>query len=241
MNKRRWLFISVFILTGVIIWNYPTTYKVGINGKVIKKHIPLYAKACAFLYRDWMYKDIVGGIVAGKRSDTEKVLAILHWTRENISSRVPPDLKIVDDHPLNIIIRQYGAEDQLEDIFTLLCAYAGMRAGMVKCYNPAKTRHIVLSFVRAEGKWLIFDVSANKYFLNGSGSIGSVEDYMQGDLVLSGEISPEDGMLYSEFLSYIPKIDFSAFSRTDEQMPARRLAIQIKKIFYSEGRPAGED
>jgi hypothetical protein len=231
-NRKRWLWVTALGIVAVTIWNYPCHYKVGINGEQFKKGIPLYAKASGFLYRDWAYKDIVHSIIGtGHMSDNEKALAILRWTYENVDKKVPLGLKVVDDHPLNIIIRQYGAGDQIEDVFTILCSYAGMRAGILKCYNKARTTFRMFSVVRIGGRWLIFYAGKNKYFLNKKGDIGSAQDYLNGDLVLS----EEDRSLYSEFLDDLKNAELSSLTRADEQMPFRRIPAEIKKAFMRSG------
>ena len=234
MNRNKWLWTIVLILTGAVIWNYPVTYHIGINGIAHEKKIPIYAKLCGFLYRDWMYKDIVFDATRdSKDKEIEKVLGILRWTTENIKGSIPPGLKAMDDHPLNIIIRQYAAREQIDDIFTILCSYAGFRSGTKKCYTSDKTRHIILSFVKVSGRWLIFDASRNRYFLNRENKIGSVEDYLRGDLILPDKEKEE----YKEFLDDLKNIDFSSFTRPEEQMPIRRVMIEVERIFRPDKRP----
>lgn len=224
-GRRRITLIAAAIIMFVAVWNWPVKYRVGVDGVLFEKRIPLYAKACGYLYRDWMYKDIVNGIVKGKEGDDAKVLAILHWTRENVKNSVPRGLKVMDDHPLNIVIRQYGCDDQLNDIFTILCSYAGFRAGMKKCYSADGTRCIIFSLVRIDGEWLIFEAAKGKYFLNKKGSMASIKDYTEGDLVLTSK----DAALYKEFLDDLKKADLSTMTRADEQMPLRRIPAQLKK------------
>jgi hypothetical protein len=228
VNRKGLLRTSAVILIAIAIWNYPCHYRMGINGEVSEKEIPLYAKACGFLYRDWAYKDIVRNILAtGAKSDTEKAVAILKWTHENVTGRIPEGIKVVDDHPLNIIIRQYGTGDQIEDVFTILCSYAGMRAGMAKCYDKERTAFKIFSVVQIDGRWLIFIAGENMYFLNKEGRIGSVEDYLNGDIVLSDEARAE----YSMFLDGLKDARLSSLTRADEQMPLRRIPTELKKAF----------
>lgn len=225
MIKKRWFGAVILALLIIIIWNYPSTYVIGINGKIFEKKIPLYAKACGFLYRNRMYKEIVDEIIATEKDDQKKVLAILRWIHENVRYRTPEGLKAVDDHPLNILIRQYGEKDQIEDIFTILCSYAGMKAGRKKCYNHEGNKCMILSFVYAGGRWLIFDAAENKYFFNKDGNIGSIEDYYNGNLI----ISDEDRATYAEFLDDSKNMDPESFIRIEEQMPFKRIQAQVKK------------
>jgi len=233
--KRRAAAYVVFLLLVAVIWNLPVSYRIGVDGEIFNKTIPLYAKACGFLYRDRMYKDIVREIVRGEKDETKKTLSIFRWVVDNVHSGIPDGLKLVDDHPLNIIIRQYGSGGQLEDIFTILCGYAGMKAGMKKCYNNAHSSYIVLSFVRVNSRWLIFDVSGNKYFFNRSGEIGSVEDYYGGELVMSDAQRAK----YSEFLDDSKGIGLKSFLRVEEQMPFKRTQAGIKRLFIK--KDVGDD
>ncbi len=225
MLSKRWLRRIAFIGICTAVWNWPVTYRVGEGGKVIEKTIPLYAKTGGFLYRDWMYKDIVGQIITDRKDDAEKkILKILHWTNSNIKAGLPGGMRLIDDHPLNIVIRQYGTPEQVEDIFTVLCAYAGFRSGMEKCRNADRTGAMVLSFVNVKGRWLVFHASKGKYFMNSKGSMGSVNDYIKGDMALSDT----DSKFYSEYLDDMKNQDF-AFTRADEQMPLRRPIAEVEK------------
>jgi hypothetical protein len=236
MNKKRLILTAVLLYAAVIIWNYPLTYRMGINGGQFVKTIPLYAKACGFLYRDWAYKDIVRNITGpGRMDDREKAVAILGWTSENVKAGIPAGLKSVDDHPLNIIIRQYGAGDQIEDVFTILCSYAGMRAGMTKCFNKGRTSLMIFSLVNINGRWIIFHAGRKKYFLNKNGALASVQDYLNGDIVLSDE----DRAAYGPFLDGLKNAELLSLTRADEQMPFRRIPAEIRKsLGRKRDRPA---
>ncbi len=210
--------------------NIPLTTRYGINGALYTKSIPLYAKAGAFFYRDWMYKDIVRDIVGEKKDDVEKALAILTWVNKNIRYGVPQGCKSIDDHPLNIIIRQYGEKDQIEDVFTILCSYARMEAFRKKCYSPDTKQHTILSLVKADGRWLVFDATRGKYFLNKDGHVASIDDYLKNRVVLP----EEDSVYYGDIFKGLVNIDLAHSPRAEEQMPIKRVAIQLKKILKSD-------
>jgi hypothetical protein len=225
--RKRILCAVLICIIAIAVWNYPLTYRIGIDGQLLEKKIPFYAKACGFLYRDWAYKDLVRGIAGGESDETKIVLAILGWTHDNIMAGVPRGLKTIDDHPLNIIIRQYGAEDQSEDVFTILCSYAGMPADWGRCYDADRTSAIVLSFVKIDGRWLVFDVSKNRYFMNGQARIASIEDCAAGNVVLSDK----DAAVYGRYLDNIKESSRESSTRADEQMPLRRIGVIVKKAF----------
>jgi hypothetical protein len=239
-RSKTWLWSALAIICGALVLSYPATYRVGVDGKLYTKKIPLYAKTAGFLYRDWMYRDIAAEAAGREKDDLGKALALLRWTNSNISLGAPPGLKIVDDHPLNIIIRQFGADDQIEDVFTILCAYCGMRAGRQKCRNRDKTDCIILSFVNIGGEWKIFKAAKNRYFPNRDGGVGSVEDYLKGGLVVTDEIERADGIRYGDYLENLRGLDFSRFTRAEEQMPLLRPAAQLKKFFGSRHKKPAE-
>ena len=230
--RRKIMLAAAALAIAIAVWNWPMTYYIGVDGKVSERRIPLYAKACGFLYRDWAYGDLVREITGGERDGTKKALEILRWVHRNITPSVPAGLKSVDDHPLNIVIRQYGSDDQSEDIFTILCAYAGLRADWGKCYNDDRSAYLLISFVRIGGRWLVFDASSNKYFVNSRGEIASTEDCASGAVVLSGE----DAAHYAQYLPNADKALRTGWTRSDEQMPFRRIPAVIKKMFSRNDR-----
>lgn len=162
MKKLSVFFAGVILFLAIL--NYPVEYSYGEDYHVVRSRIPLYAKTAGFFYRDWKYADIARKITAGRNSDDEKLTALFQWVHVNISSEIPEGLKIVDDHPLNIIIRGYGTDDQLADIFTILCCYAGFEAGYKKIWDTGKKKRIQVSFVKIAGNSFLFDVAGNYIF-----------------------------------------------------------------------------
>lgn len=228
MKLLKKILLYVVILTAlIVVCVFPLNVRYGIDGVVYTKKIPLYAKLGGYLYRDWMYRDIVNDITRDIKDDTARALAIMEWTNKNIKNGIPEGLKSLDDHPLNIIIRQYGGGDQIEDVFTILCSYAGMKSGMAKCFNHDKSQARIFSLVNIDGRWLIFEAGKSRYFYNKDGGIASVDDYIAGRMVLSSG----DAASYKEFLDSLKDVDCSSFTRPDEQMPVRRLPAVIKRIF----------
>ena len=223
LNKTiKYLLIAIVVIAAL---NIPLTTRYGVDGVQYVKKIPLYAKTCGFLYRDWAYRDIAEGIVKGKKDETKKTLAVLNWVSLNIELGVPKGLKLMDDHPLNIIIRQYGGGDQMEDVFTILCAYSGMRAGMARCYEPGTDNYMILSFAEANGRWLVFDAKHNRHFVNADKDVASIDDILNNKIILS----EEDVKAYSRFFAGLKDVDTSSFTRAEEQMLFQRIPAEIKK------------
>ena len=167
LNKKGALIIGcLFILA--IAASYKTlthevTYTKGINGHVKEYKIPLYLKIHSFLDRHFHFQYLAKTITRGLTSDDEKIVAIFKWVHENINPQ-PNELPVIDDHPLHIIIRGYGADDQLEDVFTLLCNYAGIPAYMAVLESGTSDNRITLSFVFFKEKWRVFHVARNLMF-----------------------------------------------------------------------------
>ena len=76
------------------------------------------------------------------------------FVRNNI--RYVPEMPVIDDHPFHIIIRGYGVNDQFEDIFTLLCNYAGIDAYYEKTDFIFRDLKIdFCSFVKIGNHWTV--------------------------------------------------------------------------------------
>jgi hypothetical protein len=138
--------------------------KQGINHNVYVYSIPLYIKLIEFIDRDYRYRELAGKVTRGQKSDKAKALAIFKWVRANIKTVIPEGWPIYDDHIWYIIIRGYGTQDQASDVFTTLVSYSGVEAGWARVMIPGHEKGLVLSFVRIDGQWRVFDIAAGVYF-----------------------------------------------------------------------------
>ncbi len=167
ISKKKSLIVSFLLVFACAasykILTHEVTYTKGINYEVKEYKIPLYLKICSFLDRHFHYKYLAQTITYGLNSESAKILAIFNWVQSNIKPQ-PDALPTVDDHPLNIIIRGYGAGDQFEDVFTLLCNYSGVAAYMAVLESSASNDKITLSFVFYKEKWRVFHVAKNLMF-----------------------------------------------------------------------------
>ena len=228
--------VAAFLLLSFIPF-LPVTYKKAVNGEIEVYRIPLYAKVAGFVYRDYKYRELALQITEGKNKDEDKVLAIYNWTIENIKKNKPNDWTVVDDHTLNIVVRGYGEEDQLADVFTTLCAYSGLKA-FCEIYfanDPSSKKpiaSIVLSFVNVNKRWLVFDVYNRKYFLNNKGEIASVNDILENpDLVAHSTTDFKvNGVPYPDFFKELGSIRFERYLRPDKQMVSRRILYELSRI-----------
>jgi len=223
-----------------VIWvaNLPTSIHVGVNGYFRQIHMPLYVKWTQFLARHYEYERLARQITAGCRTEEEKVLAILRWTKSNLRN-VPAGMPVCDDHTLYIIIRGYGMPGQFQDIFTTLCAYAGLPAFFGKAYDRQHNNKYNLSFVKLHGKWRVFDAYYGKYFKSSNGDIAAVEDILKDHSLIKGngvDAIVINGIPYSDFYY---TLDLSTARngstlRPYRQMPFQRILYEIKKAFKIE-------
>lgn len=241
MKKTFKIFILVTIICalGIAIMFMPLSYKKGIDGEVAVCSMPLYIKLSGFIYRDYEYRRIAREITYGIAEEEDKVLAIYHWTVNNIRKNKPKDWPVIDDHILNIIIRGYGAEDQIADVFTTLCVYNGIRAFWERMHdlNDLSGNRdrpcLVLSFVRVGPRWLVFDVYGERYFLNNQKQIADVNDLLNHPELVKQKVGDLKirGVEYSKFFNCLKPVKKTDFLRPEEQMPGKRILVELKKIF----------
>ena len=218
MKNRRRLFAVITIAALIFgILNIDVSIRQGVNGKYREIHMPLYVKWTQFLARHYEYARIAKEITAGCKTDEEKALAILNWTRANIKD-IPGGLDLVDEHILTIMIKGYGAPAQFQDVFTTLCAYSGIPAFFEKVYAKGNKARYVLSFVKINGKWRVFDAYSGKYFRTVRGDLASPEDIL------------DDESLTQLFDYDLKPVVEGKTLRPSKQMPLRRILFEAKKF-----------
>ena len=133
---------------------------------------------------------------------------------ENIKNQ-PKGFRVVDDHIWDIIVRGYGSSDQLSDVFTTLANYAGYEAFWENLYTDKTRKGLILSFVKIDNKWHIFDVYNKKCFMDSK------------NLALPTPC----GLTYVEYLSKMDKTKFkSSIRRAGKQKTFSRFIYEIKKL-----------
>jgi hypothetical protein len=209
----------------------------GIDGCVRVYSLPLYIKVIEFIDRDYKYRVLAREITASTGSDKEKALAVFGWVRKNIKTDIPKSWPIYDDHILNIIIRGYGVSDQLNDVFTALCAYAGLPAGWARIEIPAQRKQLILSFVKIGRRWCVFDAFRGVYFLNDNGDIASLDDIRAGryDKTASAKRLDGSALTYEDYFRNISVNIDDITRRPIEQMPFRRLFREARRLFSKNG------
>lgn len=211
------------------VLNIEVTTRQGINFHVHQIRIPLYLKALDYLDRHFNYQQLVRTITAGINEKDDKVLKALDWVHTNIR-HTPPGFPIVDDHPMNIIIRGYGVDDQFEDIFTILCYYAGAKAFYVNIKNH-DGRYFQVSFVKLRHGWSVMSAYSGIYIKNGDRA-ATIDEIMKDRSLIGPFASGIKGFDEKAFLDFINASNFDKYlARTLVQSPYGRLGYLLKHKF----------
>lgn len=224
------LAVMILLIAIISVLNINVTTKQGINFQVHEIRLPLYLKILDFVDRHYNYKNIVKNILNGTKDENSKALKIFDWITSNVQKN-PKELPIIDDHPLNVLIRGYGTEDQFEDIFTILCTYAGMDA-FPKMFQDKSGNVYYISFVKIGGKWRPLSVFGCAYAVKDD-LIASVDDILLDKNLMAPFSSKINNFESDSFLKEIKGMDFKAWSvRTNGQSPLGRALCIIKNKFY---------
>lgn len=240
MNKNKKLLLPVaaagFVLIIILMLTVETSITVGVNWHYRKIRMPLYVKWTEFLARHYEYERLSKEITAGCKTDEEKTLAILKWTRENLRD-LPQGMPLHDDHILNIIIRGYAVPEQFQDVFTTLCAYGNIDAFFKRVYDKSHKARYTVSLVKLGGKWRVFDAYHNLYFRTRSGEIAGIEDIIKDPSIVSGkdvDALTVDGVPYKEFFHDLSGISEPQTTRPEKQMPLHRIIYETKRALKLE-------
>ena len=214
------------------------TTKQGVDFEVTAYRVPLYAKAADFLARHAQYRLLARQVTQGLTTDAARVEAVLRWTHEHIRP-TPEGWPVVDDHVLNIIIRGYGLNDQMADVFTTLTTYAGVPAFWRVVERPEG--NAVLSFAKVNGRWIVIDAEAARIVTDQHGRWLDVEALLNDPALLrrdAGLLTPH-GVPYWKYLEQLRPFHVPRPLRAETQMPIPRLGFELRKIFkggsFSEG------
>lgn len=233
MKKKTSIIILIIATLFVITLNIKVPTKQGVNYEVCVYKIPLYIKIIEFVDRDYRYRRLSQEITKGQKSDKDKVMAIFKWTRANIKTNIPADWNVYDDHILNIIIRGYGGPDQISDVFTILCMYAKLPAGWKRLHVPGYSKTLILSFVKIDGKWRVFDIFRGVYFVNDKGEIASLNDMLLNryEKDKTPKYIDNTKLTYQDYFNNMEKYMKDVTLRSKKQIPFQRVLHEIINFF----------
>ncbi|MBI3321296.1 MAG: hypothetical protein HYZ91_03405 [Candidatus Omnitrophica bacterium] len=222
--------LLIGVLWGVAL--FPVHTKQGVDYQIVSRPLPLYLKVMGFLLRDAEYRRLAKAITHGQTTDEARALVVFQWTREHIRP-TPRDWPAVDDHIANIIIRGYGADDQRADVFTTLLTYAGVLAYWKIIVAEHGAGKLVLSFVRINGQWTVWDVERGLAFRDAQGRLASVAELAQNPALLGSDgLAAYRGQPYRQYVEHgLASLTVPDPLRAEEQMPMRRLLAETRRMW----------
>ena len=141
-NKLAFLLILLIIIIGL---NNKTSQFIGINYEVSEYEIPIYLKIYNFYGRHINYEYLISKIIKNNDNDKDKVIKLAKWVNSNIK-KITKDIDVVDSHPLTIVERRLGTEDQFSDLLSVLLVYANIDSFMAISIN-GKSRNVLTFFI----------------------------------------------------------------------------------------------
>ena len=234
--RRKW-FVQVWLLLGGLggLLALPESTQQGVNYQVTAHRISLGAKSAQFILRDAEYRRLAREISEGYPAGEPRALALMRWVKGHLRP-TPKGWPVVDDHILNIIIRGYGAPDQMADVFTTLSTYAGHPA----FWRTVKLRNgmgeVTLSFVRIDGRWTVWGVDLDKPFRNESGALADVSELIQNPrlVTLTAGETTYRGRPYWQYIDEgLAPFQVPQMLRAEKQMPGRRIPFEMGRVWQS--------
>jgi len=219
--------LALGVVVGLAHW--PTTTRYGINYRWASRRIPLYEKTINFLSRHLQTKRLAEELTRGAANDEEKLLTLFQWVGAHVQP-TPKGFPVVDDHPLYILIRGYGAEDQRTEAFALLAHYAGFSSSVARLKAPGTGTLLHVALVRQGIRHLVFDITHQLVFRTAQGELAGLEE-LRHDPVLLASASQGllvDGVPYERF--FLAEASLSSYSRSDAQELWPRLWQMMRRL-----------
>ena len=233
MRASRWAWVAGCVgIAAVMLW--PVTTRQGINYQVSERTIPAYAKAVHFLSRSITFRRMARDITAGARTDQERAEKILTWVMDHIHRGTPEGLSVIDDHVLNVAIRGYGTDDQLSDLVTVLCAYAGIPAIRLILLATEDIRYrLAVCVVKIDGQWRYAD-PYHRFIPRHPDGTWMTVDSVVGDPLLvaeqAGDVTFKD-QPYLAYLRALTPVEEPPFLRAWRQVPSKRVWYELARLW----------
>ncbi len=242
--KRNVIIIGV--VAGVLLWCWPATYKYGDGTTWHVTRVALGPKLARFVGRHQAYGRLAREITAGIEADEAQVRAIFAWTVEHVDRHIPLGTVVPDDHIWSIIQRGYGSDDQLADVCTTLCTYAGVRgaAHRIKTLD-GHSRYVAL--VQLREVWVLLDPFEQVLIENAQGQLASIEELIEHPewVDAAARRAGIDPAAYARVLAGLRPVTATQFLRTELQAPWPRVRHEFFRWrgnrrqpgFYTIGEP----
>ena len=219
---------SVLLVAALLVGNIPTTSFEGVDDTVIAHRVPLWEKAARFYLRHIEFERWVREAAQGETDPQRRVLKLMDWTMKTVR-HITPEVPFIDDHISHIVLRHYGNDGQLAEVFTALTTYTGSQ-GRWEAYQPtgAKER-VALSFVESENGWWVFDLWNGGWFETPSGKVATIDDFRHPEQLRRRGNAPEvlHGTPYLDYFKELDQVWKRSFSRARGQMPWHRFLMVL--------------
>jgi hypothetical protein len=221
--------VMAFLIAKIMFAPVSTNVAVDYNPRV--KTVPLYLKIATFITRHWRYKQLVAEILENQDSPEEQVMALYEWTVKNIRPQ-PSELPVVDDHVWHIIVRGYGAADQVNEVLNLLTTYAGFKSTWFYLSREVGKKRLYLTAVQVNGRWLLFDPYYGNTFRHGDGRLASWQELTTNPTIASWAPNQPKvyGLSYHIYFEGLVGLEPSmGWSRALLQQPWPRFKYELRQ------------
>lgn len=212
-----------------LVGQIPTIGLEAVDDRMIVHRMPLWEKAAKFYIRHREFRQWAEEAAGGETDPQRRVLRLLEWTRSQVKP-IPQGQPLVDDHISHIVLRHYGNDGQLAEVFTALAAYTGNEGRWWEASSPpGASARAILCFIESGGKWWVLDVWNGGWFETESGQIATIEDFKHPERLRQRGYASEllGGAPYISYFQDIERVFMRSFSRARGQMPWHRLLMVI--------------
>jgi hypothetical protein len=218
---------SGLVLLALLVGQIPTAGLEGVDDRIIVHRMPLWEKAAKFYIRHREFLQWAEEAAGGETDPQRRVLRLMEWTRSQVKP-IPSGLPLVDDHISHIVLRHYGNDGQLAEVFTALATYTGNEGRWGKASSPpGASARAILCFIESGGKWWALDVWNGGWFETASGQIATIENFKHPERLRQRGQAPEQlgGLPYISYFQDVEGVFKRSFSRARGQMPWPRLLM----------------
>lgn len=218
---------SVVLVICIALW--PVTTRFGIDYRVSERKITLFEKCVSFVDRDLQTRRLTKEITRGTSGDEEILLKLFSYVQEHVRP-TPPGLPVIDDHPLYILVRGYGAPDQQTEAFALLASYSGYPATAAFLPAGGDARFLV-ALVQMGDRVLVFGVADGVLFRDAQGRLIDLAE-LRRDPARASAAAPGHtvgGLPLERFFQQAEGAQHS-FIRMESQKPLTRLKFELLRL-----------
>ena len=165
--KIKFLILSFIVIFFIFIGQVKTERKISINYEVFEYQIPIYLKLLDFINRHHNYKFLAKNINSKNSTEKDKIINTTNWVIKNIKKiDINLNIDIVDHHPITIIERRLGIDEQFSDILSVLLVYSDIDSFFKFIKVSNSETFYPLTFFKINNYWSIVDPQSGIFFLD---------------------------------------------------------------------------